>query len=109
VVTAQHRGIVLGDARLLGQAHESCDDLVVDEVLRQVDVQVGQLEAEPLHTLGVVAEPGAQVGDQRRLQGGQFAPGGSGGGIDRGGHAPTLARERFRRHVHSLAKRPGGV
>ena len=94
VVAAQHRGEALGDAGLLGQAHERGDDTIVDEVLRQVDVQVGELEAETVDAPRIGGEPAAQIGDERLAQCGELGPGGGGGGIDRRGHALTLARRR---------------
>ena len=54
VLAREHRGVALGDAGLLGQAHERGEDLVGHEVLRQVDVQVGQLMREALDAVGVV-------------------------------------------------------
>ena len=42
VLAGEHRGVALGDAGLLGELHERGEDLVGDEVLRQVDVQVAE-------------------------------------------------------------------
>ena len=61
VLAGDHRGIPLRDAGLLGQTHERSDDLARHEVLRQIHVQVGQLEGELIHPAAVVGEPAAQV------------------------------------------------
>ncbi|BDZ37646.1 hypothetical protein GCM10025863_02600 [Microbacterium suwonense] len=64
MLTGQHGGESLGDAGLLGQAHQGGHDLVGHEVLRQIHMQVGELQAQLLDPVGVGGEPGAQIGEK---------------------------------------------
>ena len=92
VFAGAHRGVALGDTGLFGQLHQRGEDLVGDEVLRQVDMQVGEREAELSDTVIVGGEPAAQIGVERSAVGVELSPRGGAGRIDGSSHAPTVAR-----------------
>ena len=91
VLAGEHRGVTLGDAGLLGQAHERGHDLVRHEILRQVDVQVGQPVGQAPDPPGILCEPAPQVGGEGCAMRFELRPGGGGCGIDRSAHGPTLS------------------
>ena len=62
VLAAEHRVAALGDADLVGQREQRGQHVVVEQRLRQVDVQVARGEGQPLDPARVVGEPAAQVG-----------------------------------------------
>ena len=64
VLAGEHGGVVLGDAGLLGEGDQRGEDLVGDEVLRQVDVQVAERKAEALDPAGAPGEPRPQIGGE---------------------------------------------
>ncbi len=82
VHAGKHLGEPLGNAGLLGQPHERGEDLIGDEVLRQVDVQVGERVAQAFDATGVGVEPGAQIRGESGCGIGEGGPGGRGCRID---------------------------
>src|SRR5699024_1696481 len=85
VSAGEHRLDPAGQAHLVRELQEELDCAVGDEVLRQVDVQVTGPEGEPLRPVGVLGEPGAQVGGEGVLVGVQAGAGAGAGGVDRCG------------------------
>jgi hypothetical protein len=61
-LAGEHRVAAPGEVDLLGEPQQGGDDVVGDEVLGEVDVQVGQVEGELLGAVRVGLEPAAQVG-----------------------------------------------
>src|SRR5690606_34773877 len=90
VLARQHRAEALGDARLLRKVNERREDLVGDEVLREVDVQIGEAQRESLGASGILIEPRAKVGREAVAELEQLVPGRGLGGIHGRGHASNL-------------------
>ena len=94
VLASEHRVPATCHVRLLREAQQGRDDVVVDQVLRQVHVQIpsGVRETRgPVRVIGEgVAEP--QVGSVSELI--QLFPGSGGGGVNRLDHAPKSRRRR---------------
>jgi len=78
------------EADLLAELDQCGDHRVVDEVLGEVDMEVGSGEAEPLRASRIGGEPAAQVGLQVGGQLGQLLPRGSGGRVHGCAHDPRL-------------------
>ena len=90
VFAGEHRLTTVGDLRLIGQLEQRGEELVVEEVLGQVDVQVGCVEGEALGALGIRGEGTLEVGRVAVVERGEFGPGGRGRGIYRSSHALSL-------------------
>ena len=117
-VAAEHRVDVLAQAGLLGELEQQPQRLVVDPVLREVEVQADRVGAEALGAPGVRGEQVAEVGGgelvvvglQRRPRGpvaqgrdvGQVLLLGSGRSLR------TLPAEHARRYARAMP-RPGSV
>ena len=61
VGAGEHRVATSLDTDLVGQGEQGGEHVVVEEGLREVDVEVGRGEREPLDPIGVRGEPGAQI------------------------------------------------
>ena len=77
------------DFDVVGQAHEGREDVGVEEVLGQVDVQVGAVEGELPGTVRVALEGAPQVRGVCRVQALEVVPGWRGSGIDKA-HTASL-------------------
>ena len=64
VLAPEHGVAPPGQLHLLGQLEERAEDGIVEQRLRQVDDQVTRGEGQPADPVGVVGEPGAQVGGE---------------------------------------------
>ena len=62
VLPGEHRVAPLLEPHLGGQVQQRVEDVPVDQCLGQVDVQIACLEGQPVDPLGIVGEPGAQIG-----------------------------------------------
>ena len=90
VLSAKHRLPAAGDVSLLREPQQRRDDVVVDEVLRQIDVQVPDGVRETGGPFRVVGEGLAKIqfGIVGELV--QLIPGSSGGGVNRLDHGTSL-------------------
>jgi hypothetical protein len=88
-VPAQHRIAPAGEVDVVGQAHEGREDVGVEEVLGEVDVQVGAVEGELPGTVRVALEGAPQVRGVCRVQALEVVPGWRGSGIDKA-HTASL-------------------
>ncbi len=104
VLAREHGGVVLGDPGLLGEGDERGEDLIGDEVLRQVYVQVAEREAQALHPTRIGGEPRPQVGGEGVAVGEELGPGGRGRGVDRSGHDHNARPTRFGRAQRTRAR-----
>ena len=78
-----HRVATLLEPDDLREVDQGTEDVVIDEVLRQVDVQVGQPVREPLGAAWILGEPAPQVRFEPAGQLGEARPGRGGRGVDR--------------------------
>jgi hypothetical protein len=74
-LSGEHRAATLLEPDLAAELDEGSEDVVGQEVLRQVDVQVGALERKPLRPCGISGKPGTKVRLQCGRRAGQSAPG----------------------------------
>ena len=74
VLATEHRVPALRDARLLGEREQRVDDLPVHQALGEVDGEVRGLEGQRRGAVGVLGEPGPQVGCERRREVAEPAP-----------------------------------
>ena len=61
VLAGEHRVATPGDPDLVGEVQQCRQHVVAQQRLRQVDVEVGRREAQPVDPAGVGREPAAQV------------------------------------------------
>ena len=90
VFAAEHRIPAAGDVGLFREPQQRRDDIVVDQVLRQIDVQVPDGVCETGGPFRIVGEGPAEIqfGIVGELV--QLIPGSSGGGINRLDHGSKL-------------------